>query len=89
MTKDKELMDSLFPYKPEYFDELTVHVLSEEELQDSELYMEVDDVREESSRIANSTVYAQEQVNLISEDLENLVKIEGSNCWVISGNYTK
>lgn len=88
VTKDEELIQSLFSYSDAYFDELTEVIITEEELKDIGLYTtkrpeEIRDIKK-----GNLTQYIEEIVHEIIEDIET-VSLDGSNAWVVSGEHTE
>ena len=89
LTKDEELMNNMFTFDPEYFDELTTYIMTDNELKQSNHFFN----RSGEDMYDNPRV--SELKNFFINEVNNTLKFAesfesaGSNSWVISGNYTK
>ena len=89
-SQDQNLIDMLFPYQPETFDEITTHVITEHEIQMQGRFVDNrNEILANNSRSAKLSTYLTNQVKAIEEDLKEVTRLDGSNSWVISGKHTK
>ena len=90
LTNDEELMNSMFAFDPEYFDEMTTYIVHDEDLKKANLFSNATDHEVKvNPRVANISHYFNQEVekafsSIIPEHVEG-----GSNSWVIDGRFTK
>lgn len=90
LTKDEELMNSIFAFDPEYFDDLNTYIMTDFELEvHGRFHNKTDLELEEKDRKTHIFNYIKQEIKDVHDNLERVHEMGGSNSWVISGKHTK